>query len=256
MSAELAPTPTCVLLFISHHPFPPSYLKHTRPDDFADLAAATRLAHKYTVPVVLVEATLRLQRLFPPTFDIWEDTHDVRAAAERVRPRDAIEAVNLFRVLGSGATGADTLLPVALYLCCQLAPGDLLRGHRRADGALERLTVDDVERCWKLQQRLAEKTTTMTEQLCLDAPWVAYAEKKKCKCFRSLDKSVPWRWLAEMRGSDPLGWKLRNKIDSAGRDLKVCDQCLCTLRDFERISRGAFWSELHDDYGRSRDEIQ
>ena len=132
------------------HLYLPSYLKSTRPDDFADLAAAARLAHKYTVPVVLAEATLRLHQLFPPTFDIWEATEDVRAAAERVRPHDAFEAVNLFHTLGSGgADGAQAgaMLPTALYLCWQLTPGQLLRGHQRADGTLERLMTDDIERC-------------------------------------------------------------------------------------------------------------
>ncbi|KAI1792056.1 hypothetical protein LXA43DRAFT_1181239 [Ganoderma leucocontextum] len=233
------------------------YSKYTRSDDFADLAAAARLAHKYTVPVVLSEAMLRLQQLFPPTFDIWEATEDVRATAERrVRPQDAIEAVNLFRALGS-ADGADKMLPIALYLCCQLAPGELLRGHRRADGTLERLAVDDVELCWKLQKTLAERATTMAEQLCRSGPWLVYADKKKCKCFNCLDKSVPWRWLTDrVRGGDPLGRMLRDRIDWAEREFKVCDKCLSKLRELEMMIRGAFWVELHHDYGRDDSELQ
>ncbi|KAM5544906.1 hypothetical protein V8D89_001804 [Ganoderma adspersum] len=231
------------------------YLKSTRPDDFADLAAAARLAHKYTVPVVLAEATLRLQQLFPPTFDIWDATEDVRAAAERVRPHDAIEAVNLFHTLGSGADGAQAgnVLPATLYLCCQLAPGQLLRGHRRADGTLERLTMDDVECCWKLQQTLTEKTTAMAEQLCLDALWVAYAEKKRCKCFRGSDKGVPWRWLTEVRGSDPLGRMVRDQLRWAERKFNVCEKCMSTLQECERMIRAAYWVELQHDYGRGHD---
>ena len=238
------------------YPYLPSYLKSTRPDDFADLAAAARLAHKYTVPVVLAEATLRLQQLFPPTFDILEETEDVRAAAERVRPHDAIEAVNLFHTLGSGgADGAQAgdMLPAALYLCCQLEPGQLLRGHQRADGTLERLAMDDVERCWKLQQTLAEKTTAMAEQLCLGASWVGYAEKKWCRCFRGSDKGVPWRWLTEVRGSDPLGRMVRDQLRWAERKFNVCEKCMSTLRESERMTRAAYWAELQRDYGRDRD---
>ena len=234
------------------HPHFPSYLRHTRPDDFADLAAAARLAHKYTVPVVLSEATIRLQELFPPTFDIWESTGDVRAAAERVRPRDAIEAVNLFRALGS-ADGAHHMLPVALYLCCQLSPGELLRGHRRADGMLERLAIDDIELCWKLQQTLADETAAIVEQLCGGSPWLAYVDEKKCKCFKSLDNSVLWRWFTEGQGSDPLGRMLRDKINWAKRKFNACDTCLSTLRKREKGLRVALWNELHCDYAHNED---
>ncbi|PIL28388.1 hypothetical protein GSI_09539 [Ganoderma sinense ZZ0214-1] len=207
------------------------YLKYTRRDHFADLAAAARLAHKYTVPVVLAEATLRLQQLFPPTFDIWEATEDVRAAAERVRPPDAIEAVNLLR----------------------LAPGRLLRGHRRADGTLERLAEDDVERCWTLQQTLAEKTTVVAEGVCGSALWLEYAEKKKkCKCFRGLAKEVPWRWLTEVRGSDPLGRMVRDQLVWAERKFGACDTCMKNLRESERGLRKAYWAELYDGYRRDR----
>ncbi|KAI1792054.1 hypothetical protein LXA43DRAFT_358848 [Ganoderma leucocontextum] len=232
------------------------YLKHTRSDDFADLAAATRLAHKYTVSVVLSEATLRLQQLFPPTFDIWEATEDVRVAAERVRPQDAVEAVNLFRTLGS-AGKADDMLPIALYLCCQLAPGELLRGHHRADGTLERLSIDDVELCWKLRETLSEKAAEMTEQLYRRVAGSADAEKKKCKCFNAFEKSVPWKSLKEARGGDPLGRMLRDGIEAEKeKGFKLCDKCLSTLRELEKTVRGEFWEELHRDYGRAQDEQQ
>ena len=240
-------------------PYLPSYLKSTRPDDFADLAAAAGLAHKYTVPVVLAEATLRLHQLFPPTFDIWEATGDVRAAAERVRPHDAIEAVNLFHTLGSyvsadGARAGD-MLPAARYLCCQFTPGQLLRGHQCAGGTLERLTTDDIERCWNLQGKLAEIPTAIAQK-----PWfgatllpLAFSEQKQCECFRGLGKELPWaKWLTKVRGSDPLGRTMREQL--SGVEFEVCEKCMGVLQESERECRAGFWVALQLEYGRDRDE--
>lgn len=59
-------------------------------------------------------------------------------------PAQAIEAVNLIRLLGHV-----DMLPTALYQCCQLEPSLILWGVERADGTIERLAPADIELCFQ-----------------------------------------------------------------------------------------------------------
>ncbi|TBU41575.1 hypothetical protein BD309DRAFT_964953 [Dichomitus squalens] len=222
------------------------YLNTTRPDDFADLAAAARLAHKYDISRVLNEATARLQQLFPPSFEAWDANAKIRAS-KRFRPEDAIEAVNLCRALGR-RDGGDDMLPAALYLCSQLEPGKLLRGHRRADKTLEKLDMDDVELCLDLKKTFVENAADMAVKL--------HAGNVSENCRGGFWKNTCRSLLAQVRqgsmmsmvfkdalGGDPLGESLRKGIN-AMEEVGLCASCATMLRNRERDLRKAFWEKL------------
>ncbi|KAH9932318.1 uncharacterized protein B0H18DRAFT_987551 [Fomitopsis serialis] len=88
---------------------------------FEDLAIWIRLAHKYRI-ADLLENSLRRPSL--------------------QSPHHSITAVNLARL-----TETSSILPLALYDCCQLPVETLLNGHTYPGGRVEKLSADDVQRC-------------------------------------------------------------------------------------------------------------
>lgn len=72
---------------------------------------------------------------------------DLTAWDKRRRPSEqlnAIVAVNLARL-----TNTPSILPAALYSCCQLSVDELLEGYTRPDGVTESLSTEDLRRCFK-----------------------------------------------------------------------------------------------------------
>ncbi|TFK81170.1 hypothetical protein K466DRAFT_443760, partial [Polyporus arcularius HHB13444] len=112
------------------------------PASFNVLAALVRLGHKYELHRVLSAAVSRLAKLFAD-FGTWKkhswlSHHEVLLKSTS----EAIEAYNLFRT-----SQQTVMLPIALYMCCHIPVPHLLRGFERADGTLEQLSPDDLERC-------------------------------------------------------------------------------------------------------------
>ncbi|KAH9833977.1 uncharacterized protein C8Q71DRAFT_725214 [Rhodofomes roseus] len=63
--------------------------------------------------------------------------------------RDAIAAVNIGRL-----TGIASILPVALYMCCQLETEIIVNGFKRRDGRREQLAPKDIMRCLNARKTL------------------------------------------------------------------------------------------------------
>ena len=83
------------------------------------------------------------------TWDIYWENHQRR---QRVTMEldDAIEAVNLYRLLGYPETPN-----FALYLCCLGGPLFLRDGTTRQDGTLEKLTDEDYIKCFQAIRKLS-----------------------------------------------------------------------------------------------------
>ncbi|KAI0688686.1 hypothetical protein C8T65DRAFT_767687 [Cerioporus squamosus] len=80
--------------------------------------------------------------------------------------QDAVEALTLFRRIDR-----PDMLPAALYACCQWDLGRLIRGVRRADGAfVEKLDLDDLERCLKARRELKESNVKLALNLFSGSP--------------------------------------------------------------------------------------
>lgn len=71
----------------------------------------------------------------------------------------AILAVNLAHI-----TNTPSILPSALYVCCQLDADVLLRGRVRRDGVVDTLSHEDLVRCIRGKAMLC----TRSVQVCLD----------------------------------------------------------------------------------------
>ena len=124
---------------------------------FSVLAALARLAHKYEVSEILAGATCRLQKFFSRrlvAIRAGQYSGSYEEWAVPIEATKAIEAVNLFRTLGSAYN--DSLAP-AFYLCCGLDFGALLRGLPREDGAIEKLGESDVRLCFRLKNLVAKE---------------------------------------------------------------------------------------------------
>ncbi|KAL6298835.1 hypothetical protein BKA93DRAFT_713268, partial [Sparassis latifolia] len=120
-------------------------LEHTPELEFAIVDVLVRLGHKYQVEDLRADGLARIKRVFTDNFDMW-DSHSrsgtMGTELLRLTRLDAMSAVNLARI-----ANAPSLLPVALYYCCQLDIYELCRGVPRADGTTERLSSEDMDRC-------------------------------------------------------------------------------------------------------------
>ncbi|KAI0648600.1 hypothetical protein C8Q79DRAFT_903734 [Trametes meyenii] len=121
---------------------------------FVILSAHIRLGHKYDIPEIVDQAVGRLETYFTTDLETWAhnehislDSHLPFDFSDRMIA-DVFETVNLARLIER-----PTLLPAALYFCCQQEPDDLLLGIPRADpghsgdAAVMRLNDDDARRC-------------------------------------------------------------------------------------------------------------
>lgn len=123
---------------------------------FAMAAALIRLGHKYAIDDLVSSALVRLTTCFPSDFDTY--CTSITAGGSGLlacSPQDAIAAVNLARLLGDEAC---TILPGALYTCCQIDADSLTRGVVREDGEVEALSDADAALCIDARARLAALT--------------------------------------------------------------------------------------------------
>ncbi|KAI0938373.1 hypothetical protein AcV5_000067 [Taiwanofungus camphoratus] len=147
---------------------------------FSIVSAVMRLAEKYQIEDLRDDALARMKSWFTDDFSVWSDlTKFDGNAAIQCEPSDAIEAVNLAR-----HTQTDSMLPAALYLCCQLPTRLLLQGVTRADGSVERLSQEDQERCFDARSRLVLRRLTAND--CIYSLDVCDACKDNSACKAEL----------------------------------------------------------------------
>ena len=139
------------------------------------------------------------------------------------------------------------MLPAALYLCSLLSPRELVLGHARADGTLQRLDVRDHERCLILQKTSAERAAHMAMELFGGeaSPDCYSFFRKSCNEILTQARREPavCKRFDEALCGDPLGRALREAIDEVVKE-GLCTNCTKMLRDGERDLRKAFWEKL------------
>lgn len=132
--------------------------RHYRPGEqleFAIVAAIVRLSHKYQLDYVRDDFLERMKSCFGTDCGDWQSVsrHNGNHAM-RFRDTDAISVVNIARL-----TGADSMLPTALYLCCQLDAEYIISGYRRTpDDTVESLSPEDAATCVNARQSLVRKS--------------------------------------------------------------------------------------------------
>lgn len=115
---------------------------------FLVVAALVQLGHKYRIQPVVDEGIRRMSSCFSHELEVWDEANkNMGNALMSYAATDAITVVNIARL-----TGVHSMLPVALYLCCQLDIDMILNGTPRGDGSREKLAPSDIALC--LEQRV------------------------------------------------------------------------------------------------------
>ena len=128
--------------------------------EFAELAALIRLSHKYHVEDLHTRTLHHLKLYFTNDLAAWDAAGADGTAFLRIAPADALAAVALARL-----AHADSVLPTALYLCCQL-DGELINGVERADGGRELLEPRDLELVLRARTELVRASTRGACTIC------------------------------------------------------------------------------------------
>lgn len=196
------------------------------------LSYRIRLAHKYSIDDLLEQSLEELKRHFPTTLSAWD-------AVPREYSARAITAVNLARV-----TETPSILPSALYICCQLPEDTLLSGTAHPDGTSETLSREDLVRC--LAARL---------QLCQSQMSVAYDAFRngKCKggaCVSALNRlcteAVDYAETRPHRADPLMRWNVfvNATLPRVGARGQPCDDCVAAIHDRIEELRVVWWLEL------------
>ncbi len=129
---------------------------------FSVLSALMRMGHTYQLPDVIDDAARRLEDYFTTDFNVWlqycREEKDETFDFSEDEGADVFEAVNLARL-----TGKVSILPLALYKCCQQNPAAIMSGIRRGNGDVVRLCQEDVERCVRARDRLFRESCKMID---------------------------------------------------------------------------------------------
>ncbi|KAH9932316.1 uncharacterized protein B0H18DRAFT_1115983 [Fomitopsis serialis] len=111
------------------------------------LSYRIRLAHKYGVEDILEESVQALEELYPTSLASWDQVRYERGFTSRT-----ITAVNLARL-----TNTCSVLPTALYACCQLPVRVLFNGAVHADGTIDTLSPGDMITCMEAKVLFTRK---------------------------------------------------------------------------------------------------
>ncbi|KAL6308611.1 hypothetical protein BKA93DRAFT_877309 [Sparassis latifolia] len=202
------------------------------PVEFSVISSLIRLGHKYKIADIRDNALQRLHSCFPTNFEDWCTFNADGSSYITMQANDAIGAVNLARL-----TRSDTILPSALYACCCLSTRVILHGVRRADGFLEKLSSEDIDRCVEGRLKLMEANTRELAWV-LDMKEASPKCKDKETCARKLRK-LPGKALLEAQGRIHARAKWRD-LDQLG----VCSRCLEIVKRQELRGRRKVWLKL------------
>lgn len=204
------------------------------PTTFDQLSSITRLSHKYNVGDLEEQAISCLKTIFPDSYEDFHYFHET--CVGNVLPVHAIGAVNLARL-----TGTHSILPSALYLCCQLG-SKILDGWTREDGQIENLSPEDLR--LYVDGRMA--LTQQFIQLLLDIFQDSASEG--CKSRRSCEEGMKNIFRVAMiasKGSDPSAlYSWSSTIRGLGRVYSICDLCEKHLRSRDNDAVKRVWAKL------------
>ncbi|KAI9065026.1 hypothetical protein FKP32DRAFT_1568727 [Trametes sanguinea] len=133
------------------------YLQDMEPHiPFAVLSAVMRMGDKYEIEDFVEEPARYLGQYFPTDFEqfravVHGRTQPLFDFSDKLGA-DAVEVVHLARL-----TGRYSLLPLALYTCCQLKIDEIVGGVTRASGEVVCLSREDAVRCLRAREDMARR---------------------------------------------------------------------------------------------------
>ncbi|KAH9916592.1 uncharacterized protein BXZ73DRAFT_53770 [Epithele typhae] len=196
------------------------------------IAATIRLAHKYDVSSLLLQALEPLKEYYAVTFDEWCNPHARYALSVDTRSC-AIAAVNLARL-----TDTPSVLPLALYDCCLLGSA-ILDGWQNEDGVTEHLNTADLRLCLDARERLAQKNVLAFFSV------YAVAVEVECRNRSGCEKTLRGMVQAGQAG---VG-KCEILVDLLLPHPPMCDACERALAGRARLERRRLWERLPEILG-------
>jgi len=243
-----APNQIRSLLRALYHP-----RRYYMPDQrvsFAMVAALTRLGHKYAIDDLVASALSRLRTCFSTSFDAYYSAITTGGGKSMsCTSEDAIAAVNLARLIGEDA---NTILPSALYTCCQLSADMLTRGVPDDDGDMQKLSDADLERCIDARARLAALAMSSAVRRCQpnsdgqETPKEGRARCTQAFCTPYLASAASrvlcgTLGLPKLSGAlDSIDWFVADSV----RGGLLCHVCAERVKDKDKQERLRLWKML------------
>ena len=229
---------------------------------FNDVVNCLSLAHKYQIEDVLEDSRAELKRYFPNNLAAW------KTRCTYGPDSNAIVAVNVAR-----RTNTLSVLPAALYACCQL-PVDYLLGDDDSQGAPAKLFQPDLVRCFEARRRLcAEHIRAFEVDMCSTLP-----DNRACKspesCSGVLSSArsefrpqVLGPWFGDVLNFPwhqffaQLYYGTTNAFLGRSDPLRIglCGSCAKRMQNRERMLTESLWTKLPSllglgDWSRLRDD--
>ncbi|PIL26455.1 hypothetical protein GSI_12213 [Ganoderma sinense ZZ0214-1] len=221
---------------------PTSYAYFNRRQDdppipFHEISAIVRLAHKYHIEGLLNRALSTLQDSIATRFEFWEDkSYTCPVYIDR---HAVIPVVNLARL-----TDTPSLLPLALYKCCELG-GSVLDGWKREDGTIEYLSHSDLKRCIDGRNNLAREAFAIVSTIF--APSASEECQTPDDCVTSvriaLSDILDYDGVADPSVLDNWDDVIHLNARSQGR-FGYCSACEKELVSRDRQYREYIWNSL------------
>ena len=248
-------------------PFSP--LREVAKPTFAKLSAYIRLGYKYEIFSLVDDGVRYLEAYFTTNFDVWEKlrkgVRDVPFTFSENPAADAIDTVNLARMVGK-----PSLLPLALYLCSQLDPVDLIEGVKRSDSDEDTrvfsLSGADVALCLRAKEAPL-KASANVAAISLLLYQCSREPEFSMTCYNKvygISESGVLR-LDQDLTTDPLGYScslhpLASESGSGDSDeeglpqhdagpVELCGWCRSGIASCTRSARQRIWSELPASFG-------
>ncbi|KAI0788374.1 hypothetical protein C8Q74DRAFT_1367103 [Fomes fomentarius] len=217
------------------------YFAPTGAVEFSVLASLTRMSHKYQLDAIYDECIRRLKTIFTTDFSIWQQHQGLSTSNLTVHPGNAVEAFNLFRVIGR-----TEMLPTALYACGRLSVSELLSGSARADGTVEKLGSADLERCMQTRIQLVKYDAQIAARFFDAQP------PSSCICPSTAARSATLQSRARAAVTDyptlldaePLSKHFSEVAEDLAEDGVICRGCADMLKGYHFALRQRVWWQL------------
>ncbi|OSD01861.1 hypothetical protein PYCCODRAFT_1468162 [Trametes coccinea BRFM310] len=230
-------------------------LKLPEETTFSILAALVRVGHKYGIHGIVSECQPRLLEMVPTSLRGYKQASERRSAL-KFTPRNAPEALHLFRLIDLGADNP-FIIPFMLFLCSQLEESDIRNGLTRADGTPEKLSDADVRRILSMKRELQRRGQDALDTILYfegPAPGcemydedgnMHYEDGLECDmAYDDFVDRIPKREIDAYTRGDPFGTWVLDKMHALSNREGVCYACLEPhIEGLEKVRQEA-WDAL------------
>ena len=212
---------------------------------FDALSAWIRLGHKYQMDKLVEDSLGYLRRFYPPAYKPGDTSRPV-PVIEKDRP-ESITGVHAIGVVNlAHFTGSIDLLPLALLECCKL-DGTIMHGFTREDGTVERLSAEDLGRCFGAKATMVLHASQACFSALERAELSRWCQRRDiCQTGLARKRAEYVREYPDLIAVDTLF--VRGLSESLITPNECCDLCRQEIEDSIESMRGVRWRYLPDDF--------